>query len=215
VKAPDRHPADDCLIGLYFGGESTGADAEAEEQRRVRQHLHGCETCTWRYTELVAPLEQLRADAASEADDVFTPGRLEAQRRAIRERLEHGARSQRVIPFPAFPARVGRSGMGRPVLRWVAAAAAAGLLIGVSAGRFIILPRQGAVQSSRSVAVKVDPAVATQTVQTRPATYRPDAGMDEAFLTQVEAAVTRHRIAALETLDDLTPHAREAVMARR
>ena len=214
MKGPDRHPADDCLISLYFGGET--AAAEVEEQRQVRQHLHGCETCTWRYAELVAPLEQLRADAASEADDVFTPARLEAQRRAIRERLEHGARAQRVIPFPASPARIGRSAMGRPVLRWVAAAAAAGLLIGVSAGRFIILPRPGVAQSrAAAIAAKTEAPVLPNAVQARPATYRPDVAMDEAFLTEVEAAVTRHRIAALKTLDDLTPHAREAVMARR
>jgi hypothetical protein len=38
---------------------------------------------------------------------------------------------------------------------------------------------------------------------------------DEALMGEVEAAVARHRIAALKALDDLTPHAREAVLARR
>jgi len=38
---------------------------------------------------------------------------------------------------------------------------------------------------------------------------------DEAFLSEVDAAVSRHRIAALSALDDLTPHAREAVMMAR
>jgi hypothetical protein len=69
VKPTDRHhPADERLIALYFGG----TDQAPEEERAVRQHVHGCETCTWRYTELTAPLERLRADAASEADEIFT-----------------------------------------------------------------------------------------------------------------------------------------------
>jgi hypothetical protein len=214
VKPTDRHhPADERLIALYFGE----ADQAPEDERAVRQHVHGCETCTWRYTELTAPLERLRADAASEADEIFTPGRLDAQRSAIRERLELGARASRVIPFPASRPTMDRAVIARPMFRWVAAAAAAGLLVGVSAGRFLATndrtpepPRVVAAGPSLPVAV---PAPAVQ----RPATYQPgkaSAAGDEDFLVEVEAAVTRQRIAALRALDDLTPHAREAVMAR-
>lgn len=214
MKAPDRHhPADDQLIALYFADEAT-----AEEQRSARQHLHGCEACTWRYAELIAPLEQLRVDAASEADEIFTPARLDAQRAAIRETLEQGARATHIIPFPAHSARVGRSVIGRPMFRWVAAAAAAGLLVGVSAGRFIVLNNHAAAPVSRIAVAKMAPAAQANTVSPRPATYQPGSMTDEAaaaFMGEVEAAVSQHRIAALSALDDLTPHAREAVLARR
>lgn len=208
MKPTDRHhPADERLIALYFGD----ADEAAEEERAVRQHVHGCETCTWRYTELTAPLERLRADAASEADETFTPARLDAQRAAIRERLELGARASRVIKFPASRPTMDRAVIARPMFRWVAAAAAAGLLVGVSAGRFLTTNGQ-APEPARSVVGMA----AAPTVQ-RPAVYQPDSAStsgDEAFLVEVEAAVTRQRIAALSALDDLTPHAREAVLAR-
>jgi hypothetical protein len=210
VKPTDRHhPADDRLIALYFGD----AEAGAEEERSVRQHVHGCETCTWRYTELIAPLERLRSDAASEADEIFTPARLDAQRAAIRERLEQGARANRVIPFPASRPTLDRAIIARPMFRWVAAAAAAGLLVGVSAGRFITVNR---AVGSPAGTVAMAPARTAPALPSRPVAYRSDsAEADEAFLTEVEAAVSRHRIAALSALDALTPHAREAVMARR
>jgi len=136
VKPTERnHPADDRLIALYF----EDSESTADEDRSVRQHVHGCETCTWRYAELTAPLGRLRADAASEADEMFTASRLDAQRTAIRERLEQGARASRVIPFPAGRPTLDRTVIARPMFRWVAAAAAAGLLVGVSAGRFLRL----------------------------------------------------------------------------
>lgn len=211
MKAPDRHhPADDRLIALYFGDH----DADVEEQKSVRQHLHGCEACTWRYTELVAPLERLRADAASEADEIFTPARLDAQRAGIRQRLEQGARASRVVPFPAQAVPVHRSAISRPMYRWIAAAAAAGLLVGVSAGRFLTFSG-GTPSRSGVVASAVPSRPAPEPVQPRQATYLSDTMTDEAFLGEVEAAVSRQRIAALSALDDLTPHAREAVMARR
>jgi hypothetical protein len=206
VKATDRHhPADERLIALYFGDTDTGA----EDERTVRQHVHGCETCTWRYTELTAPLERLRADAASEADELFTPARLDAQRAAIRERLALGSRASRVIKFPASRPTLDRAVIARPMFRWVAAAAAAGLLVGASAGRFISFgrdfnPPAAAVATAR-------PVPAPRSVAYQP----PDNAVgDEAFLVEVEAAVSRQRIAALSALDDLTPHARETVMAR-
>jgi hypothetical protein len=210
VKPTDRrHPADERLIALYFGD----ADAAAEDERAVRQHVHGCETCTWRYTELTAPLERLRADAASEADELFTPARLDAQRTAIRERLELGARASRIIPFPASRPTMDRAVIARPMFRWVAAAAAAGLLVGVSAGRFLTTTARSDTPVSSVARSAVTPAPATP----RPATYQPDSGSasgDEAFLVELETAVPRQRIAALSALDDLTPHARETVMAR-
>jgi len=208
VKAAHRHhPTDERLIALYFGDE----EANAEERKAVRQHLHGCESCTWRYTELTAPLQKLREDAASEADEVFTASRLEAQRAAISRRLEDGSRAARVVPFPS--ARPATRPVHRSIIRWAAAAAAAGLIVGVSAGRFLDLrgvrqPTPAPVASAAG-ASRLAPAV----------TDSPriiDASLDhEDFLSEIDNAIHQLRVSELTALDALTPHPREAVMTMR
>jgi anti-sigma factor RsiW len=206
VKAAHRqHPTDERLIALYFGDE----EANTDERKAVRQHLHGCEACTWRYTELTAPLQRLREDAASEADEVFTASRLEAQRAAIRRRLEDGSRAARVVPFPS--ARPATRPGHRPVIRWVAAAAAAGLIVGVSAGR--LLDFRGSRQAA-------NPAVSASNAS-RPApvaTQGPrivEASVDWDLMSEIDVAARRLRSAELGALDELTPHPRDAVVALR
>jgi anti-sigma factor RsiW len=204
------HPADDRLIAMYFGDDQASAD----ERRAVRQHLHGCESCTWRYTELTAPLERLRQDAASEADEVFTPARLDAQRAKIMARLGEAAQASRVIPFPASTARLDRSVVHRPVARWVAAAAAAGLLIGVMAGRLVEfgtggpVARPPAVRTARTAVIT--PRLVSDSPDQTATTER-----DEVVLSEIDQAVFGQRIAALSALDEMTPHVRqEATLAR-
>jgi hypothetical protein len=206
VKLDRSHPADDRLIALYFGDEAGGADE--------RQHLHGCEACTWRYTELTAPLERLRQDAASEADEVFTPARLDRQRASILDRLENVAAGQKVIQFPAATARVNRSVMLRPITRWVAAAAAAGLLVGVMAGRLFEFgsSRLSAPAPVARAARPVIPAPAA-TVSDSPSVEAFEG--DEVALNEIDLAVHTQRIAALSALDEMTPTMRpEAMIAR-
>jgi hypothetical protein len=209
VKAAHRqHPIDERLIALYFGDE----EASAEERKAVRQHLHGCEACTWRYTELTAPLERLRQDAASEADEVFTTDRLETQRAAIRRRLDDGARSARVVPFPATRPST-RPVSHRPLMRWIAAAAAAGLIVGVSAGRFLDL-RDGRQRPSTTAAAA--PATARPAPVATDGPVVMDAAFEDAyFLSQIDFAVRRLHSTELGALDELTPHPRDAVMAMR
>ncbi len=206
------HPADDRLIAVYFGDE----EASEGDRRTVRQHLHGCETCTWRYTELTAPLERLRRDAASEADEVFTPARLDTQCAKVMERLEDRAHATRVVPFPNASTRLGRPVIHRPVMRWVAAAAAAGLLVGVMAGRLIEFSKLRDAQSAQP----------TASAQARPAAPRlqnavaspvasDSVAADEATIDEIESAMQTRRVSALAALDEMTPHIRsEAVIAR-
>ncbi len=202
------HPADDRLIAVYFGDEET-TDAD---RRTVRQHLLGCETCTWRYTELTAPLERLRRDAASEADEVFTSARLDAQCTKILDRLEDRAPSSRVVPFPNMAPRMGRPAIHRPSMRWVAAAAAAGLFFGVMGGRMLDVSRPRAVAPVARTAKMT--ATTPRLVSARPAEAESGAA-DDAMITEIELAVRSQRIPALEALDQMTPHIRpEAVIAR-
>jgi anti-sigma factor RsiW len=210
MKMERFHPADDRLIALYFGDEEAGVD----ERRAVRQHLHGCETCTWRYTELTAPLERLRQDAAGEADEVFTPARLDAQRAKVLARLTEEAPASRIIPFPASGARPDRSVVRRPLTRWVAAAAAAGILVGVVGGRLLENGTASSVAKApvaRTVIAALPGSDAVSDSLTETAAIEGD----EAVISEIEQAVFTHRITALSALDDLTPHVRqEAVLAR-
>jgi anti-sigma factor RsiW len=201
------HPADDRLIAVYFGDE----EASEENRRAVRQHLHGCETCTWRYTELTAPLERLRRDAASEADEVFTSARLDAQCAKILDRLDDRTHGSRVVPFPASSARLSRTVIRRPLARWIAAAAAAGLLVGVLAGRLLEFDK---IHSSPVVRTARTVVAAPHLVSNGPAASDP-AESDEAMITEIEAAARSQRIPALAALDEMTPHLRQdAVLAR-
>lgn len=211
MKSLDHsHPRDDRLIAVYFGDEQ----GDADERRAVRQHLHGCETCTWRYTELTAPLERLRRDAASEADEVFTPSRLAAQREAVMRRLEQGGSAGRVLPFPSGAAGLTRSLGRRPMTRWIAAAAAAGLLFGILAGRVIEYGRPVAPAVAKASAMHA-PVVSSGAPVTV-ADLNGQTPADEAFLTDFDQAVTRQRIPALSALDACTPHVREvALLASR
>ncbi len=201
------HPADDRLIAMYFGDEGASAD----DRRAVRQHLHGCETCTWRYTELTAPLERLRQDAAGEADEVFTSARLDSQRAKILDRLDPSADASRVIPFPSAAARAERSVIRRPLAGWVAAAAAAGILIGVTGGQLFQrgVDRTVTAPPARTVmAARPASAVATDSPTL-------SADSEEAVMNEIEQAVFGHRITALSALDEMTPRVRqEAVLAR-
>jgi anti-sigma factor RsiW len=210
MKTDRLHPADDRLIALYFGDDGSGAD----ERRAVRQHLHGCETCTWRYTELTAPLERLRQDAAGEADEVFTPSRLDAQRARILDRLDESAAASRVILFPAATARPVRSVVGRPLARWVAAAAAAGILIGVTGGQLFQNGVRQAVTAPPSARTVMAAVPASGVVSDSP-TSTLSTDRDEGILNEIDQAVFSHRITALLAIDEMTPHVRqEAVLAR-
>lgn len=200
------HLTDDRLIALYF------ADAEdsAETWVAMRQHLHGCESCTWRYAGLTAPLQQLRADAASEADEVFTDARLETQRVAIAERLDSGARGSRVVQFPGSSVRSFPRHGNRTAVRWISAAAAAGLIVGLSVGRMVFPTGVSAPHGTAARAVTAVPAATT----TQPVSYQLSSqDREEAFLHDLLAASERHSIPELRALDELTPRAREAVMA--
>ena len=209
MKLDRFHPADDRLIALYFGDGEASADA----RRAVSQHLHGCEACTWRYTELTAPLERLRQDAAGEADELFTSARLDAQREKILARIADSAAGSRVIPFPAAAARLGRTMVRRPVSRWVAAAAAAGILVGVMGGRLLQNGGDSPVAAPPAARAVVASLPASEVVTDSP-TSAAVLDRDEVVMSEIERAVFGHQISALSALDALTPRVRqEAVLA--
>jgi len=130
---------------------------------------------------------------AAQADVHFTDDRLERQRAHILERLEHEARHGRVISFPAAPTHAPAS-RTRPRVRWVAVAAAAGLLIGFLSEH--VAHRARPVQPSAIAAV--DTGAETLQLVAAPLS-------EEEFLGRMEMAVEGTAGSALRPLDDLTP----------
>jgi hypothetical protein len=173
--------------------------------------------------------------ADAQFDEVFTPQRLQTQRARIAYRLAQlvgRAAPARVLAFP-FSRQTRRPFDVRPT-RWLAAAAAAGVLLGVTAGQHIHyhpIETQSATAvdpadaGPRSAAALNRPAGAfdmTGTVEFAP----PDGGKptqaspltlveftqlmaEEGFLANLDLALTSHRISELESIDALTPRVRD------
>jgi hypothetical protein len=196
-----RHLHDDRLHDCYLAARC----GEALDPRAA-DHIADCDSCAARYRELADLLGTVGRQAELDADDIFTPERLQHQRDAVLRRLEFAGRPARVISFPGHGAvPVHRT---RMATRWLAAAAAAGLFVGVAVGG-AFLPARGAqngtrfpVQPPAALAVAAPrrvstPAAATETVD------------DDRFLHELEIALERPNTRELLSFDHLTPHVRE------
>ena len=141
-------------------------------------------------------MDEVTAVMKAEADVLFTDERRARQHARILQRIEEETRPGRLISFPnAQPARP--SLRVRPGMRWVAAAAAAGLLIGVVAGHLVHdFPGTAAAPSSQ-VGVRGADIPTLQAVSTSMS--------EEEFLGQMEIAIETTGGSALRPLDDLTP----------
>ena len=200
-----RHLHDDRLFDCYLTERSGAAiDPPAAE------HLTDCESCGGRYSELVRVMDALRADGEAEADAIFTPERLRAQQQQIAKRLERVGRPARVISFPGqFVRRTLSGSTSRTAPRWVAAAAAAGLFVGVALGASYEWNSLFHT-ARRSLVRHTDPSRASRLtpVATR-GSSQPDVAADDAFLSDLEVALERPRTRELLAFDAFTPHVRE------
>jgi hypothetical protein len=181
---------------------------------RVADHLVDCRPCAARYSDLASFMDDLRDVATTEADALFTPERLRIQQQQIARRLEHVGRPARILSFPSrFVRRTMTSSTSNAAPRWVAAAAATGLFIGVavgasyeygsrSRGMALTMARQQAGQALQDSQGRLAP-VATR--GTGPA----QVAADDAFLSDLEVALERPHTRELIAFDALTPHVRE------
>jgi hypothetical protein len=128
--AATRHLDDDVLAEIWSAAASEGCTA-------THPHLTSCAHCRSRYSALTEWLDALPVEARAEADEAFPPERLAAQQAAIFRRLEALEKPARVIAFPRStrPATTSR----HFTRRWIATAAAAGLVIGLAAGQILDL----------------------------------------------------------------------------
>ncbi len=172
-------------------------------------HLQGCAECRLRFTSFSNWMEDLRNDAHLEADETLTGDRLAAQQAQIFRRLEAAERPARVIAFPKLPMVSLRPS---PVRRWIAAAAAAGLLAGIGLGQMFDLRRI----ASGPVTFPVDRVVTTASrgPVNLPAAI-PVAALfsEESTLAELEEAATPH-YEALQAYDTYTPRAADFVKPR-
>ena len=173
----------------------------------VAEHLVDCAACGARYAELTAFMDTLRRDGDAEADAFFTPERLRAQQQQIVRRIALVGRPARVLSFPGRIVRRTIEASGsRSAHRWVAAAAAAGLFIGVALGA--TFQWRSPVQSRPGFFADAGRAQRLTPVATR-GTGQADVASDDAFLSDLELALERPHTRELQAFDALTPHVRE------
>ena len=169
-------------------------------ETREREHLEVCVECDQRRAAIAQMLTDLQDAAVTEADAAFPADRLARQQARILQRLEHEGRPARIIAFPAHgpESYVLRT---RPAMRWIAGAAAAGLVIGLLAGHFahdFSVVTRPAFRAESTVAAR--PAPAAPTLRAVATTIS-----EEEFLGQIELAIEGTGGMALRPLDDLTP----------
>jgi hypothetical protein len=197
-----RHLQEDRLFECYLA-EQGGEPIEPP----AAEHLTDCAECSTRYSDLRRFMDGLRAEADAELDDIFPPDRLRAQQQQIARRIEHLGHQARVISFPGHrPGEKTAPLAGWHVApRWIGAAAAAGLVIGMGVG---------------SLYYSHAPARALQTASVSNIAASPEApvpaeapvlvsDVNDAFLSELELALERPHTRELVALDELTPHVRE------
>ena len=199
-----RHAHNDRLLECYLAvrhGEPMDLS--------TAEHLVECRRCGARYAELAAFMDAVRQEGENDSDSVFTAERLRAQQQQIARRLSHVAHPARVISFPEPAARMAAtSSVSRTAPRWVAAAAAAGLFAGVALTASF---EWGSQMRSARHAATVDASAPGPGVA--PAVGREEAvpSADDAFLSELEAALDRPQTSELVAFDVLTPHVREII----
>ncbi len=200
-----RHLPEDRLHECYLadrGGEAIDP--------RAAEHLVDCDACAARYAELAGFLDGVHRDGELDADEIFTPQRLEQQQAQILRRIEHLHRSAHVISFPLRVTHHIAGASTRVAPRWLAAAAAAGLFVGVAVGGMFSGQRSG-----RSVAPRVTTSFTTPQVTPPPAVLvsapaeAADTFDDDRLLRELEMALERPRTRELLPIDAWTPLVRE------
>ena len=173
-------------------------------QTAAAAHVRDCPACRARLTSLSAWLESLRADARQHSDEVFTRERLAAQQAQIFRRLEAMERPARVLAFPRFTQAISVGHVSRQ--RWVAASAAAGLIVGIGLGQTLNFQRASAPGGSGAA-----PQIVRSTSAQDRLIIQPIGGTsDELFVYDREPSLSGERIPeSLRSLHEITPSARD------
>lgn len=196
------HVEEESLLAVSCARGDLGVLTES-----ARAHLAECTVCRTRIEAATGVLGGWTDAAVAEADAQFSVERLAHQREAVMRKLALAGQPACVIAFPSRGAR-GPAGHG-VARRWVAAAAVAGLCVGLLTGRalgpFSGSPARPGLATAQSRRSAVGEPLFAPSVRQATALGDPDE-VDEAFLHELDLAVMAPRIAPLATLDALTPH---------
>ncbi|MQA28317.1 MAG: hypothetical protein GEU82_00555 [Luteitalea sp.] len=204
--ARTHHLHDERLFDCYLAEQAGDVvDPPAAE------HLFECAQCAARFDELAHFMDTVRADGEAQADEIFTPERLWNQHQAILHRLEQVGRPARVISFPDKISRRVAGATTRVTPRWLAAAAAAGLFVGVAVGGMFF---DNGVQVNPDSTIMARSKPAPVSSATPPVLVTTPASMavpadDERFLVELEEALQNPGTRELLPFDALTPHVRD------
>lgn len=206
-----RHLDDDAIAALWSSRvaasevSSGPASASADEEA----HLRSCAECRARYDAFSGWLDDARAEAIDEADEIFSAERLAAQQTQILRRLETLERPGRVLAFPRF--RHSGTSVRRGPQRWIAAAAVAGLIVGVGAGELLDFRRSMSGTAAGHLGSQPLPLGQSARGTLQPVAF----SSEDLFLyDDSDAASTSPSVEALQALDALTPRVRDLDQAR-
>jgi hypothetical protein len=186
----------------------------------AQAHLDRCDVCAARLGELRDIMSTEREDAIAAADAAFPESRLREQRVSILARLEQARAGSRVLHFPTFPAtRSWMAQRNRPAMRWIAGAAAAGLLVGLGAGQAVFTGHQLRFHSTAAPSTSANWTPATwRSAGTAdgPHIERLTPASEEAFLSDMELVLNKRKNAALRALDEqLAPNDKDRRTRRK
>jgi hypothetical protein len=208
VIARTRHLRDERLFDCYLA-EQAGDIMDL----RAAEHLLECPQCAARFEHLSEFMDGVRAEGEAQADEVFTPERLRLQHQAILHRLEQVGRPARVLSFPDRISHHVAGATTRVTPRWLAAAAAAGLFVGVAVGGMFfdngapVLGRPTMMASSKPAPPAAAAPSPVRVVS--PASIVDAPVDDDTFLKELEQALQNPGTRELMPFDALTPHVRD------
>ena len=197
---------DDAAFADVFAARLSAGVGESD--RSAERHLRTCSECRVRYEIFTAWLETVGAEARAEADEAFSAERLANQQAQVLRRIEALEHPAKVIAFPRFTGPVSIQPSGR---RWIAAAAAAGLIVGIGLGQVLefggaVPIRQPDTFSERQIARGNLPVGDAGRRGVQPAST----ASDEVFLYDVELASSQARVPeSLQYLHAVTPSSRD------
>ena len=196
--AVKRHLDDDVLIRRYLADRGLSA-LDASDEAPLR-HLAHCPTCEARYQGLRAAFDETREAVVADADAVCSAERMERQRERIFRRIDALQSGPRVLPFPAAGQTSHAAPQPRMFRRWVAAAAVAGLVVGLGAGRLVF--NGGDVRTTadaRQQGAPAAPGPARQAPTIRALNVEPGLS-DDQFLSEIELATASPRTQELRAI---------------
>jgi hypothetical protein len=183
--------------------------------KSVQSHLEHCDRCAARLEELRAIMATEREDAIATADAAFPESRLRVQRSSILSRLAEARAGSRVLAFPTLPStRTWMARRDRPAMRWLAGAAAAGLLIGLGAGQALFTGHKLRFHSTTAAPTTAGNWTPPRWINTgsteTPHIERVTGASEEAFLSDMELVLNKRRNAAMRALDEsLAPNGKD------